>query len=363
MPSIKPSLLGLPWQFSAEWNKAIASIPERPLVARSHIWASELGGSYIDRYLKMNAVKMTNPPNERSKRKFVAGHIWEAIVGMVLTSVGLLKQRQLRCEVELPGLLKVTGKLDFVAGGDIDWKKAKEEVKKLQSLFQFAIGEIPPFIQQVDEIVNSMEKKYGKNRLHEVVFECKSVSSFMSDKIEKTGAMSHHILQNFHYVYANKMEGYLFYICKDDVIGHQFEVPNNKEIFKLYAADVKQMTEYYNAGFNPKKPLEFAPPKEPELLFSEGVWRFERNFKVEYSSYLSMLYGYETPEKYRLRWQRSITSWNRVFKRCVRNDNMTPNNYQVIREAIQYFPQWDKYVQKAKAAGAFAVETEEVESE
>ena len=304
----------------------------------------------------MNAVPYTNPPNDRSRRKFIAGHLWEFIVSMVLTMTGVLKEKQLRGEVELAGLLKVSGKLDFVAGGLIDWEKARFEIARVQQVFRLTVDEMPPFIfHAIEHILSDMEKRYEKNPLKEVVFECKSVSSFMSERIQRTNTpMPHHVLQCFHYLLSNKMdESLLVYISKDDCIATEFSVPNNKAALRFYMGDVKQMTEYYSAGFNEKKPLAFAPPKENEILFDDVLFRFQMNFRVEYSNYLKMLHGYDTPEDYRLRWQKDVASWNRVFKRCVRQDKMTDMNKTVLKEAVKIFPQWDKYVLKARLEGAF----------
>ena len=113
------------------------------------------------------------------------------------------------------------------------------------------------------------------------------------------------------------------------------------------------MTKFYNAGFNPKNPQELMPPKEDLVLFEEGVWRFAKNWNVEYSDYLTFLYGYDTPEAYRMAWQYKLSSWNRVFKRCVKGDRMTDKNKEAIADALKHFPNWDKLVAKAKAAGAF----------
>jgi hypothetical protein len=354
---MKAKTSGSQWSFHDVWNSTLDSIQDRPQVKRDYIYASELGGSFIDRYLKMNAVKQTNPANERSKRKFQAGNLWEWIVGMILTKSGILKEKQLRGEIKLPKMLRVSGRLDFIAGGLVDWDKALYESKKLHEDLKAINLELPPFLFAAAE---NIIKKLSKMMLKEMILETKSCSSFIMEKLQKTGKPNpNHVLQNYHYVLSNKMdEGKLVYICKDDCLIEEFPVLNNEQTLKLYTADIRQMTKYYNAGFNPKKPLEFAPPKEQLVLFDEGMWRFEKNWKVEYSPYLFMLYGYQTPEAYRMAWQRSISSWNRVFKRCVKGDRMTDNNKEAIKNALKQFPDFDKYVKKAIKAGAFQKEEE-----
>src|SRR3990167_9806570 len=71
------------WTFTDIWNKSILDRKERPTIARNRLWASELGKSHLDIYLKMQGEITTNPPNARSLRKFEAGNIWEWIVGLI----------------------------------------------------------------------------------------------------------------------------------------------------------------------------------------------------------------------------------------------------------------------------------------
>lgn len=369
--SSKPTSIGSAWNLAVLWNKAIESMPERPLVPRDYMWASELGQSYLTRYLRMYGVPMTNPPNARSRRKFIAGHIWEFIIRLVLTNCGVLKSCQQRVELKFPGMLRVSGKTDFVAGGEVNWDEAKEKIKDMQGLFDHAAGEMPEFIfHAIQYIVADLEKSFKKNPLKKVIFECKSISSFMFNKVEKTGAMPHHVLQAGTYIAGKPVGGgeqldevYIVYICKDDTLMQQFDLKNSEPLIKALRADCKKMTEYYNLGFDPQRVLAFAPPKDDEFLFTEGYWRFEKNFNVEYSPYLTMLYGYKDPEEYRIRWQYKLQSWNRVFKRVVTGENITPKNEVIIKQASNEFPDWVKMVKKAKAAGAFKDASDDQEDE
>jgi len=350
------------WSIRDIWNETLDNPVQRPLQPRNYLYASELGKSYCDRYLKMYGVKPTNPPNTRSLRKFQAGDSWEWIVGIVLMAAGMLKKRQLRVETKLPRLAAVSGRLDFTVGSPSSYQEAKDNIKRIQDQLElFGLGLPPFFFKAIDKFVDN----YKGIELMDYITEVKTVSSFMMDKIQKTGEpMIHHVLQNFHYVLGNDQgitTGKLLYVCKDDCIMEEFDVVNNETIYQVYKDDVKKMSKYYAAGFNPKNPLELMPPKEPLVVFEEGVWRFSKNWNVEYSDYLLLLYGYETPEAYRMGWQYKVSSWNRVFKRCVRGDNMTPKNKEVIADALKTFPNWDRLVAKAKAAGAFQDPNEEEE--
>lgn len=360
----KTSLIGVPWNISQIWNETLDRPVARPLVPRDYIYASEIGKSLCDRYLKMYGVTPTNPPNTRSLRKFQAGDSWEFITGMMLSAAGMLKKQQIRVEVKLPKLLRVSGRLDFVVGAPADYNAAKENIRKMQEQMELIGWSLPPFFfNAIDKFID----KYKGQKLIDVIAEIKTVSSFMMEKIQKTASpMPHHVFQNFHYVYGNDAgitTGKLLYVCKDDCIMEEFLVENNEELLQQYILDVKKITKAYKVGFNPKNPLELMPEKEPAVLFEEGVWRFAKNWNVEYSDYLTLLHGYATPEAYRMAWQYKTSSWNRVFKRCLRNDRMTDKNKEVIADALKHFPNWDKLVAKAKAAGAFASNDEETEEE
>lgn len=361
----KAKVLGMTFDFASLMNEAIRSLPERALTKRSHIWASEIGHSFVDRYLKMNGHIPTNPPNDRSRRKFISGHIFEWIIQLILTVCGILRQKQLRGEVQLPGCLMVSGKLDFIVGGEvIDWELARQELKTIQRLFALSLSEMPPIIEHsIERILFKMEQMFSRVPLKEVVLECKSVSGFVSDLIDKTGKPRQgHPLQTLHYLLANKLdEGMLLYVNKDSFLCHQFTIHPSKDLLKTYKDDVKQMTEYYNNSG--KNYLKNMPPKESEILFYDEECRFAKNNFVEYSPYLTMLYGYKDFDEFNEKWKKPIASWNRTFKRCVTGANMTPLNKQVIAEASKVFPLWDKYVAKAKASGIFDKPEQEGEDE
>lgn len=367
MPSkakVKPQIIGVPWKLAHLWNQTLDTPADRPLLPRNYIYASEMGKALCDRYLKMYAVKPTNPPNVRSLRKFQAGESWEWIFGLVLMSAGMLKKRQIRAEVKLPRLARVSGKLDYVVGAPEDWIKAKETIHQTKEAMEMLAPGLPPFFfRAIDKFIDM----YKNQSLMSVISEVKTVSSFMMEKVQKTGKpMEHHLLQDLTYVIGNDQgitNGKLFYICKDDCILEEFDVHETEENMHLFKEDVKKMSRAYANGFNPKKPLDLMPPKEDLILFNDELFRFSKNWNVEYSNYLTLLYGYETPKKYSNAWQYKATSWSRVFKRFVLGENITEKNREVEAEAKKYFPNWDKLVAKAKAAGAFQSPDENEEDE
>lgn len=365
MPSVKKAkIIGVDWNFSSVWNECFRTYPEKPLEKRDRIYASELDGSFRDRYLKMYAHPYSNPINFRSRSKMMVGDFFEDIVGLVLTATGLLKQRQMRGVIELPGMLPVSGKCDFVVGGVTDWDKAKEDAERIRNLFLSSNMGISKFTDyMIEKILPRFMKLFSYNPAAEYVFECKSVSGFVFSLIERTNKPRRgHDLQCLHYLLSNKdiSAGLLQYISREDAMLHDFKIERSTSLLKLYKKDVATMTEYYNAG--KKNYLKNMPPPDEELIFEEAAWKIAKNNKVEYSPYLTYTYGYKSIDDYNGRWKSSISRWNRVFRKCVLGEKITADNMLAMREAKVYFPGWDKLVSKAKAAGAFE-KPEEVEDE
>lgn len=306
------------------------------------MWAGEIGGSYIDRYLKMKAVPPTNPPNPRSMRKFEAGNMIEWIVELVLRRAGILIDSQEWLSYQYPGLLEVTGRLDFLAGGTPDWEKARGEVHALQ---------LPEFFNRgTGAIIQHFQTKYP-NGLDKIVIEVKSCSSFMFERYEKVGANDNHVLQIFHYLKAkNLSEGHIVYVSKDDLRMLEFAVHNPSPVEAFYKADIEKMTGYINRNEQ--------PPLEKDLTFNEEIGRFSANYKVGYSNYLTKLYGYKDQFEFDIRYRGKVASWNRVFGRCVKGDNMTKLNLEVIEEIKKMFPDLDEKIAYVKSKG-LPVEEEE----
>jgi len=364
-PSKKNSsaLIGMPWNLRDVWNDTLIKPERRIIQPRNYSYASELGKALPDRYLKMYGVKPTNPPNERSLRKFQAGEIWEWVLGIILISAGMLKKKQIKVDTKLPRLAAVHGRLDFVVGKPDDYQVAKDNIKRMQDMLLLLDIETPPFFFRA--IDNFVEKYKGQN-LADYITELKTVSSFMMEKLQKTKKpMYHHELQNYHYVRGNEYvipNGKLIYVCKDDCTMDEFNVHDNEENFELYKNDIMSISRAYKNGFDAKNITRLMPPKEDLVLFEDSLFKFAKNWNVEYSDYLTLLYGYESPEKYRNAWQYKITAWNRVFKRCVNGDRITDKNKEVIAEAKKQFPRWDKMVAAAIKAGAFSGQEEEEEA-
>lgn len=338
VPKPEPRVIhdGPSWEFATVWNQSLVVRPERPLIPRDYVWASEIGGPMIDRYLKMNGVQPSNAPNNRSLRKFQAGDIWEWLCALVLKRAGILIEQQSKLSYQYPGLLRVSGKLDFLAGGQPDWRRARKELSFLG---------LPEMLQNASlAIINKLESQFGRAVLKTMVLEIKSVSTFMYAKYEKSKQPGvNHRSQTFHYLKALGMdEGHIVYVCRDDCLLLEFPILNPSQVETEYIADLTEITNYIQNNERPHL--------EREILFDDKLFRFEKNWKIEYSNYLTMLYGFKTPMEYREKVDKPVSDMNRVFKRCVTGAKMTDLNLQVIANAKKMWPAWDDLVDQAKEA-------------
>jgi len=365
-------LIGMDWNLAQIWEESFRCIPDRPMQQRSRIYASELGGSFHDRYLKMYAHKFSNPYNFRSLGKMMAGKFFEAVVKTILIGTGIYRHEQLKGLIELPNCLPVSGKLDFVAGGQIDWDEAKNRAEKVKQFFGFIFEDLSPFTNHMtDKVLEHFKNVFSYSPLMEKILEVKSVSGFVFGLIKKGNKPRRgHPLQGLHYLLANKHieKGLLTYISREDVVIQEFDITREKGLLKEYKEDVSTMTAYYNDSIG-KNYLKHIPPKDEEILFEEASYRFVKSNKVEYSPYLTMSYGYKNIDHFKEKWDKQISKWNAAFRRHVLEGTeiptvrkgqpatytmkLTPANLDTIKEAKVLFPLWDKFVAKAKASGVF----------
>ena len=320
------------WSFYQIWNASLEEgKTEKILMPRRKIWASEMGGSYVDRFLKMTAVTPSNPPNFRSLRKFEAGNIWETIVGYVLDRAGILQRRQEWLSYQYPNLLPVTGKLDFVAGGKPDYDKAIDTINRE---FKW----LPEFISRATRNIVSGLKEQFPDGLSHIILEIKSCSSFMFERYEKQNTASlQHKMQLFHYLKATGMEeGHIVYISKDDARLLEIAILNPSVIEETYHNDIKIMTEYLTNN----EP----PPLEKPIVLDNLLGNFSANWKVGYSSYLTMLYGLENQKEFDYKYKPVAERWNRVLGRIIDKKEMTENNKTAIEEMKQAGFEPDKII-------------------
>jgi hypothetical protein len=334
------------WRMAPVWNAATAGKAERPAQARERLWASELGRPNIDLFLKMRGVEATNPPNDRSKRKFEAGIMFEWIVGLVLKRAGILKENQTWVGYQYPNLLEVSGKIDYIAGGIPDYEHFRANLEAL---------ELPDFFMRTSQAVMDHFMSRYPEGLGELFLEIKSCSSFMMDSMERTHRSSqNHRLQLFHYLKArNHPHGNVVYVCRDDL--RMLEVPvslDDEQTENEYRSTIEGITVFYERhkktpldsflikpdstdtlkwNYNPDG-VEGLPPLEPFILWDKDLAKFARNWGVEYSGYLTMLYGFQTQLEFEEVVMPVVARWNRVLGRIKKGDKMTPKNLEAIEE-------------------------------
>ena len=310
------------WSFTKIWNDSIEKPDDREYEARDYMWASELGKLYTDVYLKMQGTKQTNPPNARSFRKFEAGNLWEWLVMMILRRSGLLIEDQRRIKVGYPGLIEVSGKMDFYAGGTPDYDKAAEDIAGLY---------LPPKTEQMmKNVIEHLRKSYPDG-LEPKALEIKSVSSFMMNALEITKKpLAIHALQAYHYTKDEIIDrADVVYICRDDCRMMEFPIfAGNPEYEKMYVDYVTQMTEYYKAGV--------MPPKAEPIVFDESAGKFQPNRQIGWSPYLTLVYELEDQMEFDEKYGKIPAGWNAVLKRIKEEKKMTPLNLTRIEEMKEW---------------------------
>ncbi len=315
------------WTLATIWNESLER-KDKPIEPRERMWASELGGSMIDRWHKLKGTPYTNPPNSRSMRKFMAGDIWEWIVKTVLIRAGIPFKSQERVELIYQGLLPITGKLDFVVGGAVNYEDALKRVEE---------EDIPDFIKSpVKAIIENFSVNYPEG-LPEKILEVKSVGSYIFESIlEKDNPLKHHLLQASIYRLTKNIPTDIVYVCREDCRLAQYNIDKIAPVMETeIKKDLEQITQYW------KDDVE--PPKEELILWEDG--KFKTNWKIQYSPYLSMLYTYEadgkqkqieTPDEYFDAFSPLISSWNRVIKRIKEKAAMTKSNLEKVEEMKRY---------------------------
>lgn len=312
------------WNLAQVWNR-VAIKDNFDIKPRDYVYASEIGMPFYDRWHKMKGTKYTNPPNDRSLRKFLAGNLWEDVVRQVLIACGILKHEEVKIDGNpYPDTLGVHGRCDFIAGGYIDKDEAIFKLKEFsfnENLLKIGLGII---------------EEIGGSTLAKKIIELKAVSTFAMDKVERMGAaIPNHGMQGTHYAICGDIPTDVAYVCKDDCRLAQF--PIILEVMEpLYREDLLQMTEYYKK----KKP----PPLAPLASFDFTLGKFSKNLGVEYSPYL-LHYGFETPDHYR-QSVAFVEKWNRALTRFALAETggktptgkpiaVTPKNNEVKAEIIK----------------------------
>jgi hypothetical protein len=326
--------MNLSYSFYKIWNDSLlVGHSKREPKARERLWATELGKSYIDLFLTLKGEPPSNGFSETTLRKFDAGIIWEKVIETILKKTGVMIENQGWVEYKIKGCLPVVGKLDFLIGGKTDKEKAKAEIEKIKDL-------LPENVYKASfKIIESLPEE-----LKTIVLEIKSISSFMFDKYMTSGqANDNHRLQILHYLLSKNLdEGHIVYISKDDARLLEVGVFNPSFVNQEYEKFVKEFSAFY---FNKEQ-----PPKEKEVVFNEEWGKFEVNWKVLYSQYLTKVYGYKDQEEVRKLFSPLVESWNRVLGRMKNKKEMTKNNLEKIKEMKDWGFNPDEIIEKIKVS-------------
>ncbi len=334
-PADEVPLIPGAWGVGQVWNKALLTRGERERVPRDYIYASELGKPLVDIWLNLRATPYTNVSNARSLRKFEAGNIFEWIIQLILVRAGILVASQERVEHQYPGMIRVSGRLDFIGGGHPDFEKARTELEGLM---------LPDvFMRAGRDIIAYIEETYP-NGLENKVIEVKSAGAFMFEKhLKSKKGGENHRKQTMHYLVGkNLATGELLYVCRDDLRLMEVPISNPGPVLDEYKAEIARITEAMKS--------ETQPAIEPLIVFSEDEGRFSKNWGVEYSQYLTMLYGFERPDQYVDQVAPVAARFNRVMGRLKKGDKMTPKNLEALEEMKSYGFDPDAIVAKFDAS-------------
>jgi hypothetical protein len=308
------------------WNATIEK-SDRELKPRDYVYASELGGAMIDRYLKMKGEAYTNPPNSRSMRKFMAGDIWEWIVQSVLIKAGIEFETQEKVGVEYEGLLRVSGRIDFIILGTTNFDRVTIDET------------MPEFMQRLTQAI--VDNFKGKS-FEKCILEVKSLGSFVFEGLlAQDNPKTNHMYQAFIYRKATELPTHIVYVCRDDVRLLQYSIDSIADALEVEVKkDLTEITYYYKNDIKPEK--------EKLILWDAQAEKFTKNWKVEYSNYLSMLYTYnkngddaeetpfETPDEYYDWIAPQVAGLNRVIKRIKEGKEITKSNEEWIEKMKAY---------------------------
>lgn len=275
----------------------------------------------------MTGVAYTNPPNSRSMRKFMAGDIWEWIVQQVLVKAGIQFTTQDRVRVCYDGLVEVSGKVDFIILGTTNFDRVEIDPN------------MPEFMQRLTQAIVD---KFKGLMFDKCILEVKSLGSFVFEGLlAQDNPKTNHMYQAFIYRKATELPTHIVYVCRDDVRLLQYSIDAIADQLEIEVKkDLEQITHYYRNGITPEK--------ENLILWDAVAQKFTKNWKVEYSNYLSMLYArkkneddaeltpFETPDEY-YDWVAPIVAGlNRVVKRIKENKELTKSNLEWLAKATEY---------------------------
>lgn len=312
------------WGIAQLWNLSLDSVPQRDYEPRDYVWASELGGSFYDRYWKMKGRQPTTPPTLRARRKFEGGNLIEWVILQVLNRAAVLQTTQEHFVYENE-FIPVSGRLDFKAGGQIQ---------------SADFSDLPETIKGIAESTLAALQEKFPDGLDEVNIEVKSCAGTMFDRYSLAPA-SQHGLQAFVQAQATNTPTLLVYVSRDDLRIVEWKIlPGSDKWLKLLESDLQKMAEVIESNALLQSDItdvtEYSELKEPLLVWSGG--KFSSNWKVEYSNYLTD-YGYEYPEEYSKPAKSISLRLNNIVKKIKEGKELTKVNLKTLEECYAFYPE------------------------
>lgn len=292
------------WSIQDIWNQQLQG-KEREPKKRDYISASDIGGSFLDRYYKMIGEEPTNKPDYRTLRIFDTGKMIEHMMVRIFKTAGILQNTQ--GWVEIPATdehLKVIGYYDCVLGGKPNYEQALQTVKDYIEKFGLDLDE--EFIEnKTVKFIEALSNQFPEG-LSSIIAEIKSVNSmaFWAHKNQDENGYfkgyDHHKLQLLTYILGGIKDndgnlidtGRLFYISKDDLCLQETTIYETEELKTKWLDDIKQMTNYIKNNE--------IPPKEDDVVWNEDKKSFEVNWRIARSPYLTKITGASKEE-----WEKS----------------------------------------------------------
>ncbi len=316
------------------WNESLVRTDREP-IARNYLWASQLSHAPIDTWLALRGTPHSNIPNERSKRKFMSGSFHEHMVSMAMMRAGVMTEKQDTVWTHYD--IDVKGKGDFVLTGMFDFDRAAEDIKRMF---------LPHSMEEMFlKICDKMREQYEGVEIEPSVFEIKSVAEMTMTRIEKIGKpLESHILQTCHYkIGRNLRDGVVAVLCRDDLRLFEYHVTEADE--KRYVDRVNELAAIVKSDVQPEI--------EKEIIFDEVMGRFSKSLAIEYSNFLTLLYGYARPDEYSDKVKPMVSRWNRVLARLKKIESgerkkptkknpegellqLTPKNIEALDEMKKY---------------------------
>lgn len=313
------------------WNRVVSdNTPKRELKVRSYAYASELGKPVVDRWLSMRGVAPTNDFTNRTLRVFDTGKIIEYAVMRALSLAGVLNRNQSELELPATGFtIPVRGRLDATIGGFVDWDDAMRRAE--DNINAFRLGDDDGYLQdRAATIIEGLRAAFPKGMPDEIVLEVKSINSMAFHNSrgnrDENGffvGYPHHKLQLYAYLLMTRLQqGIVLYVSKDDMVTEEVSVhQSDTAVANMFWDDLYVIS---TASLSNER-----PELEPEIVYNSGKGKFEVNWAVGRSRYLTYLYGYSNEDAFEQHHHQTILDLNRALKH-LREGKVKPEDTALI---------------------------------